>query len=53
VGHRVGWKEVKILEIESNSTYKKYKIGPYGMLNQSDQPIQFENFSNMDPPYQP
>jgi hypothetical protein len=37
----------------SNSSYKKYKkIGPSGMLNESDQPTQFEHFSHLDTPYQ-
>jgi hypothetical protein len=27
-------------------------IGPYGMLNQSNQPAQFGHFSYLDPPQQ-
>jgi hypothetical protein len=36
-GHRVGWDEARILEIESNT--------PYGMFNQTNQPIHDGNFS--------
>jgi hypothetical protein len=28
-GHRVGWDEARILEIESNSRYRKYKISAH------------------------
>jgi hypothetical protein len=28
-GHRVGWDEARILEIESNSKYRKYKESAY------------------------
>jgi hypothetical protein len=48
-GHRVGWDEARVLKIESNN---RYRIGPYGMLNQSDQPTQFGHFSHLDPPHQ-
>jgi hypothetical protein len=34
-GHIVGWDDARVLEIESNGRYRKY-----GMLNQSNQPIQ-------------
>jgi hypothetical protein len=52
-GHRVGWDGARILEIESNSRYRKYKesahmaclINPIG-------PIQFGHFSYLDPPHQ-
>jgi hypothetical protein len=27
-------------------------IGPYGMLNESDQPTQFRQFIHLNPPYQ-
>jgi hypothetical protein len=48
-GHRVGWDEGKILEIESNSRCRKYQeSAPYGMFNQSNQPTKFENFSHLE-----
>jgi hypothetical protein len=45
-GHRVGWDEARILEIESHVRYR------YCMLNQSYQSTQFGHFSHLDPPYQ-
>jgi hypothetical protein len=47
--HRVGWDDVRILETESNSKFKKYI---HCMLNQSYQPTQFGHFLHLDPPYQ-
>jgi hypothetical protein len=52
-GHRMAWEAARILEIESNSRYRKYKeLAHKGMLNQSDQPTQFGHFFHLDPPYQ-
>jgi hypothetical protein len=48
-GNKVGWDDARILEIESNSRYRKYKESTHnGMLNQSDQPTQFGHFSYLD-----
>jgi hypothetical protein len=47
-GHRVGWDEAKVLEIESN---KVQGISSHGMLNKSDQPTQFGYFPLMDISY--
>jgi hypothetical protein len=51
-GHKVARVNPRILEIESNSRYRKYKDSPYGMLDQSNQPTQFVHFSYLDPPHQ-
>jgi hypothetical protein len=45
-GHRVGWDEARILEIESNSRYRKYKESAHMAAN----PVW--EFSHLDPPYQ-
>jgi hypothetical protein len=39
-GHRVGWDEARILEIESNSRYRKYKESAHvtNLTNQISQP---------------
>jgi hypothetical protein len=52
-GHRVAWDEARILEIEINSRYRKYKdSAQMACLNQSDEPAQFAHFSHLDPPHQ-
>jgi hypothetical protein len=52
-GHRVGWDEARILEIESNSRYRKYKESAHMacLTNQISQ-AQFGRFSHLDTPYQ-
>jgi hypothetical protein len=52
-GHSVDLDKARILEIESNSRYRKYKeSAPYGMFSQSDYPTHFGHFSHLDLPYQ-
>jgi hypothetical protein len=52
-GHRVGWDEARIMKVESNSRYRKYKeSGPCDMFNQFNQPAHFGHFSHIDPLYQ-
>jgi hypothetical protein len=49
-GQRVGWDDARVLEIESNSRYRKYKeLAQYCVLNQPDQPTRSGHFSSLDP----
>jgi hypothetical protein len=48
-GHRFIWDTARILEIESNSRYRKY---PYGALNESYKPTQFASLSHLHPLFQ-
>jgi predicted GIY-YIG superfamily endonuclease len=51
-GHRVGWEEARVSEIESNSRYRKYKESAHmACLTKPDEPTQFGYFSLMDTPY--
>jgi hypothetical protein len=51
-GHRVGWDDAKILELESNSMYRKYKELTHVacLTNPLSQPSW--TFSYLDPPHQ-
>jgi hypothetical protein len=48
--HKVGWGEAMILEIESNSRYRKYKESAHMacLINPINQP----SFSHLEHPYQ-
>jgi hypothetical protein len=50
-GHRVGWDDARILEIESISRYRKYKESAH-MAYLTNQPTQFGHFFYLDPPHQ-
>jgi hypothetical protein len=45
-GHRLCWKEAKVLQIESNTTYRKYKETAYVSL--VAQPAQLGHLSHLE-----
>jgi hypothetical protein len=51
-GHKVCWKEARVLQIESNATYRKYKeSAPHVSGSSSDQSTQLGHLSCLDPHY--
>ena len=38
-GHKAGWNETKILHVETNSRYRKYKVITYASKMTSSNPV--------------
>jgi hypothetical protein len=51
-GHKVGVDKARIVEIESNNRYTKYKVLTHMAFNKSDDTTQSVYFSHMDSLYQ-
>jgi hypothetical protein len=46
--HRICWNEAKVLQIEPNTIYRKYKESPHVSARTSDQPTQCGYLSRLD-----
>jgi hypothetical protein len=49
-GHNICWNEAKVLQIEPNTTYKKYKKSAHMSDGPSDRSTQFGPLTHLDPP---
>jgi hypothetical protein len=51
VGHKIYWNKARVLQLEPNTTYRKYKeSSPHVSAGSSNQPTQFGHLSNLESP---
>jgi hypothetical protein len=50
-GHKICWNELKVLQIEWNTAYRKYKESAHVSDRPSDQSSRLEHLSHMDSGY--